>query len=302
VTAPPLLSPHAVAAAAAACCPGFTPAGDPIRTETSLLLPGTTGRQAVLAKAPTDRRPFWIARARHEITIYQALARTTAPVPTPVLLGADPAIPLLVISRLPGTPLSADRYPSAPVQTAAIAQLRDALDVLHAWSPPGTWPDDSDYPSQLAHLPSIAPDDLAMFTEVHAWTRTRLPLRLEHGDAHLANVLAFPGRPPALIDLEFLALRLPGYDSATLWILLGDQPRARAATTHPIGANPLDQAAFWLAATLCAARELASHRRWAPTSARQARIPRLTGDLDTAMGEVRALHATIPHHTTGPGR
>ena len=94
-------------------CPGFTSDGRPIRTETSLLLPGRITGVPVLAKHPVDPRPFWQNRCRHEIAVYQALARAASvPVLTPALVTADPGYPVLVITRLSGQPLHPRRYPS----------------------------------------------------------------------------------------------------------------------------------------------------------------------------------------------
>ena len=59
-------------------CPGFAVTGSPVRTGTSLLLPGSIGGMAVLAKQPTDLRPFWQDRCRHEIAGRSEFARAGA--------------------------------------------------------------------------------------------------------------------------------------------------------------------------------------------------------------------------------
>ncbi|GCD41753.1 phosphotransferase [Streptomyces paromomycinus] len=289
-TAPALSAAAHAVAQARACTPGFTPAGAPLATETSLLVPGAVDHRAAFAKVPTDRRPFWVERARHEIGIYRRLRTRRAPVAMPELLGADADAPVLVISRLPGVPLAAHRYPRTPLPAASLAALLSALEAVHAWRPDGAWPNDSDYPAQLAELHLLTPAHLATAARAFALARQRLPLRLEFGDGHPGNALTVPGGgPPALVDLEFLARRLPGYDHAVLWVLLGDHPTNRRTVLSAIGQQAAVRAAFWTAAILYAGRELVSHQRWAPDPARQRRIPRLRADLDHALTQLHTL-------------
>ncbi|OEV09228.1 phosphotransferase [Streptomyces nanshensis] len=282
---------HADAVARArVCMPGFTPSGDLLATETSLLVSGTAEGRAAVAKVPVDRRPFWIARARHEIGVYRLLRSSRAPVPMPTMLGADEVSPVLVISRLPGAPLAPERYPRAALPTASLDALLDTLEAVHRWEPGGDWPDDSDFPAQLAALGLLTPAQLATAARVFTFARQRLPLRLEFGDGHPGNVLAaLGGGQLALVDLEFLARRLPGYDHAVLWVLLGDHPAHRDTVLISVDGTDAAWAAFWVAAALYAGRELVSHQRWAPDQARRNRIPRLRADLDYAMGQLHTL-------------
>lgn len=279
-------------ARARACTPGFTPLGDPLATETSLLVPGTAHNRPAYAKVPTDRRPFWLERARHEIGVYRLLHGQPRPVPMPDLLGADEAAPVLVISRLAGEPLAPERYPRVPLPTTALKALLDTLGAIHRWQPDGTWPDDSDYPTQLAALHLLNPAQLATASAAFDIAR-QLPTRLEFGDGHPGNILVPPdGGPLALIDLEFLARRLPGYDHALLWVLLGDRVADRSTVLPAAKAafgDPAAKAAFWVAAVLCAGRELLSHQRWAHAPARQRRIPRLHNDLTHALAQLHSL-------------
>lgn len=282
---------HEALAAARSCAPGFTPAGAPVATDTSLLIPGTVRDGDAFVKVPTDRRPFWLSRARHEIAVYRALHGRRAPVPMPGLLGARTEAPALVISRLPGHPLALERYPHTPLPHAGLDALLSALDAVHHWRPSGTaWADDSDYPRQLALLALLTDGQLAAAGRVFARARRHLPLRLEFGDGHPGNALLPPGGGPlALVDWEFLAHRLPGYDHAVLWVLLGDHPVNRRPLTTALPEALPHQAAFWLAAALVAGRELVSHQRWAPTPARRRRIPRLRADLTHALDQLTVL-------------
>jgi hypothetical protein len=128
---------HAAArAAVAALCPGFRAHGPTVRTETSLLIPGVFTHRRVIAKYPLDRRAFWLARARHEITVYRALpALAPLPVSMPELVAADPAHHLLVIADLAGLPVHPHRYPRAPIPAGQLNAVLDLLGRLHAWRP-----------------------------------------------------------------------------------------------------------------------------------------------------------------------
>lgn len=252
-------------------CPQFIPAGAFSCTETSILLAGRIGGIGVLAKHPIDTRPFWLARARHEITVYTILAAAgPPPVPLPQILAADPGLPLIILTLVPGAQLGPDRYPVLPLPTAHLDWLLGALDLLHHWNAPELEriAPDTDYAAQYAILPAdlFSPGEL----ERHAATATALTralgTQLEHGDAHPGNAMTAPQAPLALIDLEFLAPRLPGYDLAMLWTVVGPSPALRARITGCLGTDPQRHAAFWLNTVLVLGREILSHRRNAPTT------------------------------------
>ena len=136
-----------------------------IRTKTSLLLPGRIAGVPVLAKHPVDPRPFWQNRCRHEITVYQALARAgSVPVLTPAGDRHRPGYPVLVITRLSGRPLHPRRYPSGPVAPSTLTKMLETLQVLHSWRPSPAFPDDSDYP---AHSPDSQRPDTTRRPEAH---------------------------------------------------------------------------------------------------------------------------------------
>jgi hypothetical protein len=82
-------------------CPGFVPAGTAICTKTSTLILGHAGTMA-LARQPINPRPFWQARARHEITAYSVLAAAgRPPIPLARLIAADPDHPCSSRRRSP---------------------------------------------------------------------------------------------------------------------------------------------------------------------------------------------------------
>ena len=271
-------------------CPGFTIDGPQIRTETSLLLPGRIAGVPVLAKHPVDPRPFWQNRCRHEITVYQAMARAASvPVLTPLLTATDLGYPVLVITRLSGRPLHPCRYPPAPVSASTFTKMLETLQLLHSWRPSPAFPDDSDYPAQFAGFACdlIPPADLKRIT----WLcdTTMPPLQLEHGDAHLANALTTPAGV-ALVDLECTAWRPAGYDLAKLWIFLAASPGSRAAIASAVSGQPRLLAGFWVAVTLVAAREITSHHRHPGLPTAAGRLRRLNADLQEALTSIHRLH------------
>jgi|HubBroStandDraft_3_1064219.scaffolds.fasta_scaffold91381_2 hypothetical protein len=280
-------------------CPGFAADGPAVRTETSVLIPGRVRGFPALAKHPTDPRPFWQDRARHEITVYTALARAgPPPVPLPRLITADPAVPLIIMTRLPGSPLGPDRYPATPLPAAQLEQLLDALDLLHRWDHPTLRgiPADTGYAAQFQALPAdlLSPGEPQRLAAAAAALTCALGARLEHGDPHPVNAITAPHAPLALVDLESLAPRLPGYDLAVLWALAGPDPDQRRRITARAGAAAPQQAAFWLSLTLVLSREIRSHRRSAPAARHRDRLALLHRDLDGARHVLRQLPLTRP--------
>ncbi|HEY2579272.1 MAG TPA: phosphotransferase [Streptosporangiaceae bacterium] len=278
-------------------CPQFTPSGPFSCTETSIIVPGRVADAGVVAKHPIDTRPFWQARARHEITTYTVIASAgQPPVPIPRMLLADPALPLILLTMMPGTPLGPDRYPVNPLPQAHLDWLLDATGLLHDWRDPALSgiPADTDYAAQFQILPAdlFSSGELSALAAEAARLTSRIGVQLEHGDAHPGNALVLPGTPLALIDLELLAHRLPGYDLAVLWTITGPSPELRSRITARIGPGPQRQDAFWLNVILATGREILSHRRNAPTALHRDRLARLLNDLRE--GRARARQALMP--------
>ena len=282
-------------------CPQFTPSGPFSCTETSIIVPGRVAGAGVVAKHPIDTRPFWQARTRHEITAYTVIAGAgEPPVPLPRMLLADPALPLIVLTMMPGSPLGPDRYPVGPLPPAHLDWLLDATGFLHDWHHPAlrAIPADTDYSAQFQALPPdlFSPGELSALAAEAARLTSRTGTQLEHGDAHPGNAMVQPGTPLALIDLELLAHRMPGYDLAVLHTITGPSPELRARVTARTGPGPQLQAAFWLNVILVAGREVLSHRRNAPTALHRDRLARLLTDLERARAQARQ------NLTPGPGQ
>jgi hypothetical protein len=280
-------------------CPQFTPSGPYSCTETSIIVPGRVAGAGVVAKHPIDTRPFWQARARHEITAYTVLASAgQPPVPLPRMLLADPELPLIVLTMMPGTPLGPDRYPAGLLPPAHLDWLLDATGLLHHWHHPAlrAIPADTDHATQFQALPAdlFSPGEPGTLAAEAARLTSQLGTQLEHGDAHPGNVLVQPGTPLALIDLELLAHRLPGYDLAVLWTITGPSPDLRSRITARTGPGPQRQAAFWLNVILTTGREILSHRRNAPTVRHRDRLARLLADLEQARAHTRQALTACP--------
>lgn len=265
-------------------CPRFTPAGPFTCTETSALLAGQMDHTAVIAKHPIDPRPFWQARARHEASVYRILATAgPAPVPLPRLLASDRGALMIVLTMVPGSQLGPDRYPVLPLPAADMNELLDTLSRLHRWEAPAlrSIHPDTDYAAQYAILPAdlFRPGELERHATAASVLASAIGTQLEHGDAHPGNAITSPRSPLALIDLEFLAPRLPGYDLAMLWTLTGPDDALRSLVTSRVGAGQPRRTAFWLNTVLVLGREILSHRRYAPTALHRDRLARLQQDL-----------------------
>jgi len=278
-------------------CPLFTPSGPFSCTETSIIVPGRVAGADVVAKHPIDARPFWQARARLEITAYTVIASADAPpVPLPRMLLADQELPLIMLTMMPGSPLGPDRYPVNPLPPAHLDWLLDATGLLHDWHHPAlsAIPADTDHPDQFQALPHdlFSPGELSALASEATRLTGRIGTQLEHGDPHPGNALVQPGTPLALIDLELLAHRLPGYDLGVLWTITGPSPHLRSRITARNGPGPQRQAAFWLSVILVIGREILSHRRNAPTALHRDRLARLLADLEGV--RARARQALMP--------
>ncbi|MGH3812989.1 MAG: aminoglycoside phosphotransferase family protein [Pseudonocardiaceae bacterium] len=288
----------AVRAAVTALCPGFRIRGQPSYTETSMLLGGVLDGRAVIAKYPLDRRPFWLARARHEIAVYQALsALAPLPMTVPDMVAAEPIHPLIVMTALVGDPVHKHRYLATTIHGGQLGEVVSLLDRVHAWPPaiPSALPYDDDYPGQLAAVCGTEINDVerSCAFELYAAVRGRLGVEIQHGDAHLGNVIRQPDGQLALIDLEFTAWRWPGYDLAMLWVLLGDAPGVREQLIPRIGFPAERRAAFWCSAVLVCLREITSHRRGPQDATRRTRAERLRCDLVVALDHVQTYHRQI---------
>ena len=248
-------------------CPEFRPAQALRRNGRSVLLLGTVGRSAVVAKCLLDHSPAWVERFRHETAVYRAFVHHRPPIRTPRLLAADTEGCALVIERLPGRPAAVHRHPR---ECPSATDLRAALDVVHRlnrWQPPaGVFQRPVNYGARLAHY-----HDLGLLTDrdvsdchklLHGLRRAgcrpgeTVRLQFCHGQALLSHVLLSP-TGPALLDWQDAGWYLPGYDLATLWAVLGEAPAARRHISQLAQAGgPAARDAFLLNLMLVLTREI----------------------------------------------
>ncbi|HEV7624925.1 MAG TPA: aminoglycoside phosphotransferase family protein, partial [Streptomyces sp.] len=229
-------------------CPEFHPVQVLRRVGRCLLVAGTAGRNAVVAKCLVDRTPAFIERFQHEIAAYRSFVRHRPPVRVPRLVAADPDECVLVIERMPGRVAAMRRHLIDAPPRADLRAALGAMCKINLWQPPASaFERPIDYPARLNrfHEQGLLTDrDLGDLQKLlHGVAQgngsgSGTPWQFCHGDAFLTNVLLAP-TGPALVDWEHAGWYLPGYDLATLWAVLGDAPVARrqisqlAAATGP---------------------------------------------------------------------
>jgi Phosphotransferase enzyme family len=201
------------------------------------------------------------------------------PVPAPRLLAADPDAGVLVVTRVPGVPVSADRYPG-PLPGPTAAMVLQTAAALASWRPPaGLFAPVFDYPdrfSRYQRLGLLADDDVAALTTLSAVAGAQ---QVAHGDLLPANILRQPAGDPAeaatvtgVLDWEFTGLFLPAFDLALLWVALAATPEARPRIEAAVGVDPDQLAGFWVNVAMVATRELRTHAELPPGPLRETRL------------------------------
>lgn len=257
---------RSVLAAVHRVCPDFQPAQLLRRSGRSVLLAGTAGRAAVVAKCLLDASPAWVERLQHETAAYRAFVRHRPPVRVPRLVAADPETGTLVTERIAGRPAALQRHPFEAPARADVRAVLGAIGRLNLWQPPpGAFERPLDYPARLSryHELGLLTDrdlgDLQKLLRGIAHAGGRPPRQFCHGDALLSNVLLSPAGP-VLVDWEHAGWYLPGYDLATLWTVLGDAPLARRQISQLAqSAGPAARDAFLVNLMLILTREIRTY-------------------------------------------
>jgi hypothetical protein len=192
----------------------------------SLLAAGHAGNQPVMIKVLPEGDPLWRHRQRHEIDVYQILARHPPPVRVPRLVHTD-GRRIVVMERLDGVTLGSGRYPRTLTGQEVEAAAR-LVGQLHNWQPlPGGFRPVFGYRDRIVRYHAIG-----YFTEDERRALERLlarcgePWQLNHGDPLPGNMIRLPSGEWALLDWEFTGLFLPGFDLAMLSVLLAGTPGA----------------------------------------------------------------------------
>ena len=196
-------------------------------SDKSVVAEGSHRGRPVVVKVLTSSDPSWRVRFAREIDVYRALAVSPSPVQTPGLVHTDGAR-VLVLDRLPGRPLAADRYPDAGLPDADVDTALQALDAFAGWAPTPGLPPVVDYTERVDryHRHGVV-DDRSRARLHRLLARLGPPARLAHGDPVPSNLLIDDAGRCALVDFEFTGLALPGFDLAVLHALLVRTPRAQ---------------------------------------------------------------------------
>jgi hypothetical protein len=260
-------------------------------TNKAVLLGGSLDGTDVVAKLLVGTDPFWRGRFAAEIDAYRTFDVAPPPVPAPRLLAADPEAGVLVVTRLPGRPVSLDRYPGELDRHDVRVMLAAARD-LRGWSAPdGVFATVWDYAYRFGrYRTEYGLLDARDEAVLNALATAAGPMRLAHGDLLPANVLLAPGGLlTGVLDWEFTGRFLPGLDAALLWLVLGHVPGARHDAEYLAGASAPERAGLWVnVATLCV-RELRIHTELPDGQRRAARLPYLRATWDTVRARVHEL-------------
>ncbi len=260
------------------------------RTDKTLLAGGSLDGQPVVVKLLLDPDPFWAAKWRHEIGVYRVFARHRPPVRVPALLHTD-GTRLLILERLPGQPLDADRYPTRAVDDRAVDSALDALRALAAWHPPaGVFTPTFDYPDRVRryHAHGLLDDaDRTALTALLDVCADRW--QVNHGDPLPSNLLLH-GDACALLDWEFTGLFLPGFDLAMLQTLLVRTPAARARIEAAVAEDCI-AVPFAVNLVMVLTRELRLHRELPPDAPHRTRLALLEPARQEACRRIHALAA-----------
>ena len=192
----------------------------------SLLAAGHAGDHPVIIKVLPEGDPSWRHRQRHEIEVYQILARHPPPVRVPRLVHTD-GHRIVVMERLDGVTLDRGRYPRTLTGQEVEAAAR-LVGRLHNWQPrPDGFRPVFGYRDRIVRYHAtgyFTEDDRRALERLLA--RCGKPWQLNHGDPLPGNMIRLPSGEWALLDWEFTGLFLPGFDLAMLSVLLAGTPGA----------------------------------------------------------------------------
>lgn len=193
--------------------------------EKSVLARGRADGRPVMIKALRSDEELWRSTLAREIQLYRVFATHPPPVRVPELVHTD-GHAVLVIEKLAGKRLAADRYPEHPVTETALTAALNTIIAFARWRPP---------------YELLAPvfDYSARVQRYHRWgffaatDRDVLhallgelppPAQPAHGDPLPSNLLITERGECGLVDFEFTGLLLPGFDLAMLHTLLATTP------------------------------------------------------------------------------
>ncbi|WP_049572334.1 aminoglycoside phosphotransferase family protein [Streptomyces sp. SBT349] len=244
-------------------CPEFTPVQLLRDGAEAVVLAGTTGRRAVVAKCLPEAAGPGAETLRREIAAHRGFVRHRPPVRVPRLIADDPYGCVLVTEQVAGR--TATRRPPAPGPPATeLRTVVSAVCRLNTWRPPeGTFPEAVNYPAQLARYHALglltdrdASDLRALLRALGPRGRGQPPRQFCHGGALPGDVLLSPGGP-VVLGWGQAGWYLPGYDLATLWAALPHAPGTRRLISQTAkAAGPLGPEAFLVNLMLVLTRQI----------------------------------------------
>ncbi|WP_222595267.1 phosphotransferase [Nocardia ninae] len=254
------------------------------QTDKTVLARGTRAGRPVAIKFLLDSDPFWMAKWRHELSVYQVFARTPPPVRVPRLLDTDDTR-LMVLEWVEGTQLDTDRYPQRPITDHQAEVMLSCVAAFNRWQPPAEpFEVIFDYSDRfrryhgLGYLSDADHDALQQLLTI-----TGLPDQPNHGDPLASNILLDDRDQVTLLDWEFTGLFLPGFDLAMLHTQLGAHtPQIKSRIDTSVSEAGIETP-FVLNLAAVLTRELRIHQELPDNPIRRTRLPL----IETAWGQAR---------------
>jgi hypothetical protein len=244
------------------------------RTDKALLATGTLAGHEVAVKCLLDADPFWAAKWRHELGVYQVFADSPPPLRVPRLLYTDGAR-ILVLEWLDGHRLDDDRYPSRTLPAEEIDSVLNCVHAFNAWTAPAArFEVVFDYVERANRYHGNGYLTDADHHAVLALLGTTGPVsQINHGDPLPSNVLLDTTGAATLLDWEFTGLFLPGFDLAMLHTTLGGHTPAIRDRIDDAVIDAGIERAFAVNLAVVLTRELRIHHELADGPLRDARLP-----------------------------
>ncbi|MGV9211091.1 phosphotransferase family protein [Micromonospora sp. RB23] len=239
------------------------------RTAKTLLARGSFRGEPAAVKYLIDPDPFWAARWRHELDLYEVFGDTTAPIRVPRLLHSD-RDRLLVLEWVDASPVAVERYPERELDAREVDAVLDCITALNEWTyPAARFSPTFDYSQRVARYQAkgyLGEGQREALDSLLA--RCGAPAQLNHGDPLASNILLTAGRSDSgdeaettavLVDWEFTGLFLPGFDLAMLHTQVGPGTPLIRERIEVIVSETGIEAAFALNLAVVLTRELRLH-------------------------------------------
>ncbi|MFY1619126.1 hypothetical protein [Micromonospora sp. WMMD736] len=153
------------------------------RTAKILLARDSFRGEPAAPKYLIDPDPFWAAKWRHELDVYEVFGDTTAPVRVPRLLHSD-RDRLLVLEWVDASPVAVERYPERELDTREVDAILDCIAALNEWTyPAARFSPTFDYSERVARYQAegyLSEGQREALDSLLA--RCDAPAQLNHGD------------------------------------------------------------------------------------------------------------------------